>query len=222
MQRLVAASVMVTLSPRETSTGWTPPVGSGKGWQPRKILPGDKWPSPATPRTQPSNDIPCVLPWRAGQEEQLAGFKDAGIYIYHKYTRDPHMSPKPLPRQLTCSGGCYCTTSGQACPQETRALRCARARLPSCPKRAHGAEGQMSSSWDVRALQWSVGQQLQRKAVGKSLQWTGQDPKTGRNSAAPSCHAAVCKREFKKINFSAVFFRHSNLKGKRSEGFLFF
>lgn len=120
--------------------------------------------------------------------------------------------------------------------QSVAQCSCKTARLPGW---VHRAEEQMSSSWDISALQWSVGQQPQNSRnsrfekllQGIQTHWTFFLYRELANTQRPegtvsalSCHAAGCKRLFKKMNFSSLLCvsPHSNLKGKQSEGFLVF
>lgn len=136
-------------------------VGSGKGWQPCKILPGEKWPGAATTRTWGSSVTPCILlrerPLAAGTTGWVQRWKEQCI----GYT---HLNIEPLPCQLACWGGSQCTASGQACTQETRALHSAHARPPGCLAEHRG----LRSRWAAHGI--SV---LSSEARGSSRKTAG-------------------------------------------------
>lgn len=234
--RQSCASVMVMLSPCEESRRWTQQGGLRQGLA---ALQNTAWGEMATQQWREPE--PAVIP-HAYHHERDCRPRGATVWIQRwkeQRTGDPHLSTEPLPCQLACWGCSRCMVSGQACTEETRALHSAHARLPGCPAECTG----LRSRWAAHGI--SV---LSSEAWGSSRKTAGtaaskncckESKHTGlfflyrelANTQRPegtvsalSCHAAGCKRLFKKMNFSSLLYvsPHSNLKGKQSEGFLVF
>ena len=133
-------------------------LGSGKGWQPCKILPGEKRPGPAMTRTWASSDTPCISLWERplaeGSNWLRSGTEGAVYRGSTSECRAITMSACMLGRQSMYDVRASVHTGVQSIAQ----CSCKTARLPGWARRA---EEQMSSSWDISDLQWSVGQQPQ-------------------------------------------------------------
>lgn len=199
---------------RVNPTGWSQVrVGSLAKYCLRRNGRAQQWPEPE-PAVTPHEDHYETDCWLRGTTGWVQRRKE-------RCMGDPHLSTASLPCQLPRWAGSQCTVSAQACTQETRALHkcsCKTARLPGWACRA---ERQMSSSWDISALQWSVGQQPQYIRSGhleKLLQGIqtclafffffclyselANTQRPEGTVSALSCHAAGCKRPFRKMNFS--------------------
>lgn len=163
------------------------------------MLPREKWPSPAVTRAWASGQwhpMHVTEDDTAGQGTDWLGSEAKGRCAgTHPWAQSP--CPASLP-----AGWVQPAT----CTPESRARRSALAGLPGpCQAARLSRQGreQMSRSWDISALQWTVGQQPQSSRSSHSekllqgiqlgffsLQWPGQDPKTWRDgvsSKLPSC-----------------------------------